>query len=172
MKNIILVFTFFICFTQVKGQDYEEIKRIQDSIFQSNVKKTRINGVYIPKDLDEAFQELTALSTEESQLKFKNAQEEIVARKLHFGLGKWMRVNWNFDEGSRIVKVLRDYGLYHPDDQVNFMLRSYHRHLNNKDQEIEKRVEEYLNKRRQQLKASKLGGEILESETRPIPKEK
>jgi len=52
------------------------------------------------------------------------------------------------------------------------MLRSYHRHLNNKDQEIEKRVEEYLNKRRQQLKASKLGGEILESETRPIPKEK
>ena len=170
MKSIFVIISLLFSSFQVLGQDYTEIKRIQDSIFQANVKKTRIDGVYIPKNLEEAFDELSSLSTSEAQLKFKNAQEEVVAKKLHFGLGKWMRVNWNFDQGSRIVKVLRDYGLYHPDDQVNFMLRSYHRHLNGRDQEIESRVKEYIEKRKAQIEAAKRGGEVLETQTKQIPK--
>lgn len=171
MKSIIYTLLSCILGTgAIVAQDYKEIKRKQDSIYQVNIKKSRIAGVYIPKDLDDAFKELNELSTDEAKRSFRNAKEEIVAKKLHFGLGNWMRVNWNFDEGSRIVKVLRGYGIFDPDDMVNFMLRSYHRHLNGEDQDIKRRVEEYQVKRKKIFEERKQNGEVISTETKPIPK--
>jgi hypothetical protein len=173
MKNIFNLFIIiFFSITFAQSQDYKEIQRIQDSIFQSNIRKTRINGVYIPKNLTEAFTELSALSSDNALLKFKNAPEEIVAKKLHFGLGRWMQVNWNFDEGSRLSKILIDYGITHPDDMVNFMLRSYHRNLNNVDQDINTRVKVYQEQRKAEFEKSIRSGDVINSETRVIPKEK
>ncbi len=168
-KYLLLAFLIIGSFSMM-AQDYKEIQRKQDSIYQVNIKKSRLNGVYIPIDLDDAFKELSELSTVEAQRSFMNAPEELVAKKLHFGLGNWMRVNWNFDEGSRIVKVLRDYGLFHPDDMVNFMLRSYHRHLNHKNQEIAVRVKVYQEARLKVLEKRQSNAEVISTETLPIEK--
>ena len=67
-----------------------------EETYQRNIKKSRINGVYIPANLEEAFQELDDLSPEPAKAKFKNAPEDVIATKLHFGLGRWIYVYWNF----------------------------------------------------------------------------
>lgn len=101
-----------------------------DSLWKANVRKSRINGVYIPKSLDEAFSELSALASPEATLKFKLGDEDEVARKLHFGVGRWIRYNWNFEQGSRLAQLLRDLGVHRVDDMSDFIIRTYHRHLN------------------------------------------
>lgn len=106
--------------------------------YEENIKKSRINGVYIPNNLEEAFHELKALSTPESIHKFKLADEEMVVRKLHFGLGRWMIYNWNFYDGSRFSDYLKQKGLSHPDDMARFVMICFHRYLN--DQALEEEV--------------------------------
>lgn len=155
----VLFCALLICFTltSIEAQDFVELKRVQDSIYQSNIKKSRIGGVYIPKSMEDAFTEIDNLSPLEARNKFKNAPEEVVARKLHFGLGNWIKVNWNFEEGSRLAHIIKSYKVVHPDDMVNFMLRSYHRYLNNIDQEYDKRAKEYVTKRASEFNKKKYG---------------
>jgi hypothetical protein len=113
----------------VFGQSKEEIIRIQDSIYRAQVNKTRIDGVYIPKDVNEAMAELDRLSPKESTAKLKTIDEETMAKKLHFGLGRWMVVNWQLGFGSRMSKYLTELGLKGEDEMSQYLLISYHRHL-------------------------------------------
>ncbi len=151
MKSLVLV---FLCISvhlvaqthkTVKVNDANKQKLINelDSTYQSNIKKSRLNGVYIPKDMDEAFAELDRLSPKESLDKIKRADEKLIAKKLHFGLGKWMAHNWNFDEGSRFSHYLKNLGLFKTDDMIDFMLISYHRYLTKRPQEFEVRAKGY-----------------------------
>lgn len=160
--RISIVFIFASLLTVINGYCQKlspELERIAfetDSIYKSNIKKSRLYGVYIPKDMNEAFAELDRLSPKESLIKIKSAKEAVIAKKLHFGLGRWMSYNWNFDEGSRFSHYLKGLGLFNSDEMIDFMLVSYHRYLNNKDQDVEKRVKEYQKKREEeQLKKSK-----------------
>lgn len=140
--------------------------------YQRNIKKSRINGVYIPANLDEAFKELDDLSPDASKVKFTNAPEEVVAKKLHFGLGRWISVYWNFIEGSRYVEYLRQLGIVDPDHMIQFTIVSYHRYKNNKPLEIEKQVENYkalVEKKRIELLERR---EVIHTETRPLKKGK
>lgn len=116
--------------------------------YEQNIRKERINGVYIPKDMEDAFIELERLSDKEAVMKFRNAPEEVVARKLHFGLGKWMIVNWNFYDGSRFSHYLRSMGVSHPDDMAQFTIVSWHRQLNGKALELKERAAEFELSRR------------------------
>lgn len=101
--------------------------------YERNIKKARINGVYIPNDLSEAFEEIKALSKPESIENFKNADADLVVKRLHYSLGRWIIVNWNLYEGSRIGHHLKTFGVSHPDDQARFLLYTFHNHLNNLD---------------------------------------
>lgn len=118
-----------------------------DSIYQINIRKTRINGVYIPKTLEEALAELQALSDQPALTKIAVGDEEDVARGLHFGLGRWIRYNWNLEQGSRIGHLLRTkYSIYHPEDQSDALIRILHRELNNKDWDLKALQEGYEKK--------------------------
>jgi len=99
--------------------------------YNKNIKMTKLNGVYIPGTLKEAFKRIDKLSPPESISKFKSAPEVAVCKKLHFGLGRWMIEKWNFYGGSRISHHLKEKGILHPDDMAQFLLRTYHRNLNN-----------------------------------------
>lgn len=146
MKIFGLIFLSLMV-TVTFGQDRAQLIKEADSIYQSNIKKSRLNGVYIPKDLEEAFGELNRMSPPESLEKIKSVSEETIAKKLHFGLGKWMSHNWNFEEGSRFSHYLKGLGLFHTDDMIDFMLISYHRHLLKKEQDIPSRIKVYQEKR-------------------------
>lgn len=109
-------------------------------------------GVYIPKDLDDAFKELSDLSSPESLQKFKLSDEMTAAKKLHFGLGRWIIYNWNFYEGSRFSHYLKQKGLSHPDDMAKFVMICFHRHLNNKPLEEEELIKVLVDERMRYLK--------------------
>lgn len=125
--------------------------------YERNIKKSRINGVYIPVDLKDAFNELTALSSKESLDKFKYADTDFVVRRLHYGIGRWITVNWNLYDGSRIGHHLKTYGVTHPDDQVRLLLTTYHNHLNSKDLNIEAVAAKILAERAKELEKRKVG---------------
>ncbi|MBK8701050.1 MAG: hypothetical protein IPN29_16530 [Saprospiraceae bacterium] len=127
----------------MQAQTKAQLIQQADSTYQSNILKSRLNGVYIPKDLEDAFLELDRLSPKDALDKIKAEDENYIARKLHFGLGRWMAYNWNFDEGSRFSHYLKGLGLFHSEDMIDFMLISYHRYLNQRPQQIEERIKNY-----------------------------
>ena len=140
MRQILALILFPSIFSlaSIQAQEIKEIKPSNtaeefEKQYERNIRKSRINGVYIPKDLNDAINELVKLSPPESLEKFKIVSEDIVAKKLHFGMGRWMIVNWNFYEGSRLSNYLKNLGVGHPDDMADFLIVSLHRHLNGKD---------------------------------------
>lgn len=121
-----------------------------------NRNKATLNGVYIPVDIDDAIQRLIDLTPANAIEKFKNAPEEGIDRKLHFGLGKWMIVNWCFYEGSRLENHIRQLGLSHPDDMADFLIICLHRKLNHKDPGINLLVKKFADKRNKELLERKM----------------
>jgi len=162
MRTLFLLLSFFIvgqCWAQDPIADEESF----DERYKRNIKKSRINGVYIPKDLEEAMSELVALSSEESITKFKGGEESLVAKRLHFSLGRWMIYNWNFYEGSRFSHHLKSQGLNHPDDQARFVIVSLHRKLNGKEIKAKDQIQAFQAAREKE-RLAKL--KVIKEETR------
>lgn len=135
--------------------------------YAKNIKKSRINGVYIPKDHIEALTELKEMSPEESLAKFRSHSEEMVVKKLHFGLGRWIRYNWNFYEGSRLGQHLKGMGVSHPDDMSTFLMMLLHRDLNGTPAD-EKEIIAQLSEARK--KKNGMNTDVATIKTTPIPK--
>jgi len=128
-----------------------------------------LNGVYIPKDLYDAFDELKALMDDKTLLEFKNIPEERAGKK--FYLIMWITHNWGFYGGSRISHYVGKIGIHHPEHAAHFMVVTFHRHLNKKDLGIKERVEFYEKKIEEKRKKQLETGTILHEETRKRPKE-
>lgn len=113
-----------------------------------NIQKEYINDVYIPLDVMDAMKQLDLLSDQAGKDRLLEADEELAADRLVFGLGKWMIVNWHFYEGSRLSHKLREYGVSHPDDMAKFLIVSYHRYLRGVPLELEVRGQKYFEHRK------------------------
>lgn len=126
--------------------------------YQHNIKQSRIDGIYIPKDIDDAIKEIHNLAPAEGLQKFAELQDEMeAAKKLHFGLGRWMTINWNFYDGSRLSHHLKELGVLHPDDMARFMLVILHRQLNNKERNPEPLIQNLAEERK------KIAEKLIES---------
>ena len=148
------IFSFFLLIGfQLNAQTIPSTPEEYEIQYNANIRKARINGVYIPKNMDEAIQEIIRLSPRESLTEFKGANEDMVVRKLHFGLGKWISYNWNFDEGSRYSHYLRMMGVTYPDDMIDITLRSLHKHLNNMPLNLKERADALHEKRKKEYDA-------------------
>lgn len=123
------------------AEEYEEQYRWR-------IRQTRLQGVYIPKDLPDALQELTRLSDESSRTSFKLAPEADIYRELFHGLGRWIRKNWGFNGGSRLTEALKPLGISHPDDLAQLIVVVWHRELNGKPHELRTLVETIQEKRK------------------------
>ena len=89
----------------------------------------RINGIYIPKDIDEAIDTLdTILSAEDKQyLTDSTSTMRGFVAATHFSLGMWMRNNWGLWGGSRLQRYFRDRQVFHPDDMSGEILKAYYK---------------------------------------------
>jgi hypothetical protein len=173
MKLLLSAIFSLLLFTTSSAQEkapYPKGKKGYEEAYKRNIKKSRIGGVYIPKNINEAIQELDALSPDGAKEKFTNAPEEVIATKLHFGLGRWISVFWNFEEGSRYVEYLRNLGITDPDHMIQFTIVSFHRYKNNKDLEIDKQVAHYKSEREKYLLEYKSKLNVISTETRPVKK--
>ena len=99
-------------------------------------------GVYIPKNLDDAFVELKKMSDPSVLSEFKQAKEADLA-KYHMGIGLWMRNNWGLWKGSHLADHFRSLGIFHPDDMSGIIITSFYRHLNGKPIRLDEQVERY-----------------------------
>lgn len=141
-----------------------------DSLYNENIKKSRLYGVYIPRDIDDAMVKLMELTDEKARLPLKTLDETTMSTKLYFGLGRWMAYNWNFEEGSRLSHYLRQRGLIYTEDMTRFMLVSFHRHINNRPLESEHLILQFISDRNKKIKESQDKMQVISSEKKIIPK--
>ena len=126
-----------------------------DKQYQVNIKKSKIDGVYIPTDTADALKEIKLLAPEEGLTQFAAIEnEDEAARKLYFGLGRWMAVNWSFYDGSRLSHNLKQMDLVHPDDMVLYLLTVLHRDLNEVASDHEDIIEALVKKRKELARES------------------
>ena len=88
----------------------------------------RINGIYIPKDIDEAIDTLDSiLSAEDKQYATDSLSLEDFVASSHFGLGMWMRNNWGLWGGSRLQRYFNDRQVIHPDAMSHEILKAFYK---------------------------------------------
>lgn len=139
---------------QVPDQSPPQTPEEYQANYNNRIKQEMINGVYIPFDLDDAFSELERLSDPKGLVEFKSAPEDSVRRKLHFGLGRWMLINWGFEEGSRLSHYMKGRGVSVPDDMVEVIIITWHRKLNSQPIKFEEEVA-LIDKRKAEEKAKR-----------------
>jgi hypothetical protein len=135
--------------------------------YQERILQEVLNGVYIPFDLDDAFGELERLSDRDMIVKFQSANEDTIAKKLHFSLGRWMIRNWGFYEGSRLSHYLKEAGLAFPDDMAKFIIVSWHRKLNQKPIDQESQILAIQEFRKQEAIEREKRKKVIKVEKRP-----
>lgn len=160
------------CFAKHAGAQIRQessAKMPSDSLYNENIKKSRLYGVYIPRDVEDALVRLDKLTDETAREPLKKIHEDTMARKLFFGLGRWMEYNWNFEEGSRFSHYLRKKGLVYTEDMTRFMLITYHRHITGKDLKSESLVKRILDERKKKQKKAQDQMPVIHSETKILP---
>ncbi len=158
--KIILISFFLITFQFSFGQKQSEnIERI---------KLHTIDGIYIPKDLEDCFIQIDKILNDSLKTELKKISEDEFTGKTHLGLGMWMRNNWQLWGGSRLSKYFNDLGIYHPDDMTGIILDSYHRNLNNTEIKLDEQIKYYqdywekskkaeLNRKQEEFSKYKIG---------------
>lgn len=167
MKIVMLFVGLIMGVMPVTGQTNreKEIAKFEKE-YQKRIKKERLFGVYIPKDLADSFSQLNRLTSQSSKQAFRNAPEEIAVKKLHFSLGRWIIHNWGFYGGSRLSDYIKEIGVTHPDEQARMIIRSYHRYLNKQPLAIEQQVEQVLAAQKARMEEKMKKATILHTEKR------
>jgi hypothetical protein len=132
--------------------------------YQERIRKDKLNGVYIPKNLDDALLNLDKLISVEAQQKMKEIPEDSVCLYLHHRLGQWIILNWGFYGGSRLSHYLRSAGVTFPDDMADFIILAYHRRLNGKPVLIRELAPIFREKRKKEWEKEKKEGVIIKEE--------
>lgn len=96
-----------------------------------------------PGDLFECFQILREVIDRSSERDwFLSEVEDKAVSETHYSLGVWIRDEWGlWKKNTRIYKLLLGLGLTHADDMSAFILRSFHRFLNDRELRLFEQVE-------------------------------
>lgn len=103
---------------------------------------TSKNKIYVPTNLEDAFDELKKMLHPVLLKEIKEGSERDMSG-YHMGLGMWMRNNWGLWGGSRLAKYFNGIGIFHPDDMSGIILDSFWRHLNSQPIKLEEQVAYY-----------------------------
>ncbi|MEM6697135.1 MAG: DUF6794 domain-containing protein [Bacteroidota bacterium] len=103
-----------------------------------------LRGIYIPQNLEDCFRTLDKIYPDSTKLEIAKLTEKEYSINNHlFGVGIWMRNNWQLWGGSRLSKYFNDLEIYHPDDMSGIIMDSYHRYLTDKDIRLDEQIKAY-----------------------------
>lgn len=120
---------------ELKWNEEDKIRYTTDSL----------RGHYIPKDLDDAINSLNKIYSDSLKVEITRLTEKDYVRgNYRFGVGLWMRNNWQLWGGSRLSKYFRDNKISHPESMSVVILESFYRTLKNEDIRFEEQVKEYV----------------------------
>ncbi len=165
VKHLFLIFLFALPVAMF-AQSTSKKKADPEKAYQKRIAQEFLYGVYIPKDLSDAFVQFNKLIEKPTIEKFKTLPEDQADRKLHFGFGKWISHNYSLFDGSRFSVYLNQLGLYDPDDMITFVIITYHRNLNKEKLNVKPLLEELITKREKIKTERKLKGELISEEKR------
>lgn len=169
--NVLKKMWFLLVFLSAGALSYGQTPEEFEANYAKRIKMEMINGVYIPFDLEDAFSELNRLSVPAGLAEFKASPEDSIRRKLHFGLGRWILMNWGFEEGSRMSHYMKGRGVSLPDDMVDVIILTWHRKLNGVPLRFEDEVV-LIDKRKADEKAKRdAQKEVIILETKPHKEE-
>ena len=132
--------------------------------YEWRIRQEHLDGIYIPKDLVNAFEELNRLIEPQAKATFKAATEDEVVHKLFFSLGRWISQKWGFYEGSRLSHYLKTLGVTHPEDMSQVVIVSYHRYLLKNPLDIKAQIEAIKEKRKKEHEERMKKGTVIELE--------
>lgn len=167
IKSICLQILFSLGLTGlICAQKFEPASNPEEyeKMYQKRIKMDTINGVYIPKNVEDAFDQLNKKIDAKSRAKFMYTSEDTIKTFAVRSLGKWMILNWSFYEGSRLAAFLKSKGVYHPEDQAEFLVVGYYRFLNNLPSNESERIKKFQEKRKAEVRSRKLKGTTLSEE--------
>lgn len=122
---------------------YQDLRTKWEAEYSNRFYADSLQHIYIPKDLEDAFKQINSFWPDSTKTMVKSWTEDEFSGRLHHGFGMWMRNNWQLWGGSRLSKYFNDLGIHHPDDMSGIILDSYHRHLNNKEIQLEEQIAFY-----------------------------
>ena len=117
---------------------YKLIQEEEKKDYLQKLQNDTINGVYIPKNLEDCFIQLDKLLSDEDKQTIKQLQSKEETIQFHHGLGMWLRNNWGLWGGSRLQQYMLDRKINHPDDMSATILMFYYDWLNGKNDEWKK----------------------------------
>lgn len=122
---------------QIKQQKHNEE-------YEGRFATDSLRGIYIPKNLEDCFKTLDRIYEDSIKLEIAKLSEDEYSSGNHlFGIGIWMRNNWQLWVGSRLSKYFNQIGIYHPDDMSGIIMDSYHRYLRKEEIHLEEQVKYY-----------------------------
>lgn len=131
--------------------------------YEERITRTRLNGHYIPYDINDAMRELEEITSTASQSAYAERDEDFVVERLYFSLGRWLGVNWGLYDGSRMSAYFRELGVDAADGQIEMLMRLYHRHLNGEPLGVKGLAEAYKAEKAAEQEARRARGEVIES---------
>lgn len=135
-RNILLVFIVSIVFVICsKAQTKEGFTTLIEIFRQAE----RINGHYIPKDLEDAVICLDSLLTDEEKAVF--GYDDIIDQN-----GMWLRNRWLLWWNSRLAVYMKSIGVRDPEEMSWVIQNAYHNWRKNKDIGLESIKEENKNR--------------------------
>lgn len=169
MNRLILAFSFCIflhsfAFSQVVSNIPVDSAQIKE--YERRTKLTRIDGKYIPKDLNDALMELDKIMEDGAKKKFQAYKEEDARTKTHFSFGKYINARWSIQEGSRLTAWFQKCKIYNFDDMIDCVITAYHRKLNDKPIQFEELANYYYKKQMAVTEKLKKEKELRDSKKR------
>jgi hypothetical protein len=140
---LIVLITIFVFNGQESFGQKRKTKKERKKEYLERVKKDSINGVYIPVDLNDCFNQINSFWTDSVKVQVREMNEEEFIGNSHFGIGLWMRNNWGLWGGSRLSKYFNLKGINHPDDMSGIILTSYYRQLTGQEIKLEDQIQYY-----------------------------
>lgn len=157
-----------VLFAQTKQEDPgpPSTQEEYEKQYQERIRKEVLNGVYIPKNLEEAMTELDKRISVEARQKFKELPEDSVCSIMHNRLGQWMILNWGFYGGSRLSNYLRSAGVTFPDDMADFIILAYHRRQNGHPIELKELAVSFHERRKKEYQEEMKKGKVISEQVR------
>lgn len=120
-----------------KRERQEEIAA-EEEAYKQRLVADSINGLYIPKNIEECFIQLNKLLKTKDIETIKNLKNRSETIMYHHGFGTWLRNNWGLWGGSRLQQYLLGKGLNHPDDMSATILEYYYDWLHGQNEDWKK----------------------------------
>jgi hypothetical protein len=100
-------------------------------------------GTYIPKDLDDAHQQLMKIFSAKDIEHIKAMKSEDDMIEYHMGLGTGLRNDWGLWRGSRLSQWFNQRGIFHPDDMSGIIFDTFWDKLHNKPFRLHEKIAVY-----------------------------